>query len=107
MKVYNKILFLLLFLIISNNLFSQLSKIHYIPPLTHEYSIQGNFDSNAPEDQWFYISTPSIDEVPFTIKRSNGDLMYSGVVSNANPWIDRAAPQGTEYDYLFIRREAT
>ena len=107
MKVYNKILFLLLFLIISNNSFSQLSKIHYIPPLTHEYSIQGNFDSNAPEDQWFYISTPSIDQVPFTIKRSNGDLMYSGVVSNANPWIDRAAPQGTEYDYLFIRREAT
>ena len=33
--------------------------------------------------------------------------MYSAVVSNANPWIDRAAPQGVEYDYLFIRREAT
>ena len=33
--------------------------------------------------------------------------MYSAVVSNANPWIARAAPSGVEYGYLFIRREET
>ena len=103
MKKIFKILTLFFAFLVTNNLFSQLSKIHYIPPLTHERS-GNNFDTNAPEDQWFYISTPSVSDVPFTIKRANGDIMYSAVVSNANPWIDRAAPSGVEYGYLFIRR---
>ena len=106
MKNFFKILTLFFAFLVTNNLFSQLSKIHYIPPLTHERS-GNNFDTNAPEDQWFYISTPSVSDVPFTIKRANGDIMYSAVVSNANPWIDRAAPSGVEYGYLFIRREET
>ena len=101
MKNFFKILTLFFAFLVTNNLFSQLSKIHYIPPLTHERS-GNNFDTNAPEDQWFYISTPSVSDVPFTIKRANGDIMYSAVVSNANPWIDRAAPSGVEYGYLFI-----
>ena len=33
--------------------------------------------------------------------------MYSAVVSNANPWIDRAAPNSVEYGYLFINRNDT
>ena len=106
MKNFFKILTLFFAFLVTNNLFSQLSKIHYIPPLTHERS-GNNFDTNAPEDQWFYISTPSVSDVPFTIKRANGDIMYSAVVSNANPWIDRAAPSGVEYGYLFVRREET
>ena len=81
MKNFFKILTLFFAFLVTNNLFSQLSKIHYIPPLTHERS-GNNFDTNAPEDQWFYISTPSVSDVPFTIKRANGDIMYSDVVNN-------------------------
>ena len=60
---------------------AQLSKVHYIPPLT-------SGPSNAdPLDQWFYISTPIKGDVSFKIKPvgSTSDQEISYIVNNANP----------------------
>ena len=56
-----KILYIFV-LIFSCLAFSQLSKTHYIPPLTH--AALGN--ANA-VDQWIYISTPSTSAVNVSI----------------------------------------
>ena len=71
------ILFLLPFGFIG---FAQLSKVHYIPPLT-------SGPSNAdPLDQWFYISTPIKGDVSFKIIAVGGDeLGESYIVNNSNP----------------------
>ena len=58
-----KILYLLIFLFVIQQGNSQLSKIHYIPPLA-----TSNSSNNAPNEQWFHISTPSENDVNFTIK---------------------------------------
>ena len=63
---------------------AQLSKIHYIPPLTA---------SDDPGDQWLYISTPSINPVKFEVKiggalgatADSGTVYNSGTVDNSNP----------------------
>ena len=60
---------------------AQLSKVHYIPPLT-------SGPSNAdPLDQWFYISTPINGDVSFKIKPVGGTLdeEISYIVNNSNP----------------------
>ena len=65
---------LLLFILFSGlQLNSQLSKKHYIPPLT---SASGQ--STAPGDQWLYISTPSVDPINFTVKRADGTIFRTG-----------------------------
>ena len=51
-------------LICINNIQAQLSKKHFIPPLT--YAENGNAN---PENQYFYISTPSNKSVNYTIKQ--------------------------------------
>ncbi len=56
-------LLLFLLLLISNLGFSQLSKTHYIPPLT----TSGSGSSNV-EEQYIYISTPNITDISYTIK---------------------------------------
>ncbi|TBN06397.1 T9SS type B sorting domain-containing protein [Hyunsoonleella flava] len=62
--------------------FSQLSKKHYIPPLTY-----ADANSSLPQDQYLYLSTPSANPVNYTITlvgqppTSN----ISGTVSNALP----------------------
>ncbi|QNM86848.1 T9SS type B sorting domain-containing protein [Polaribacter pectinis] len=60
---------------------AQLSKKHFIPPLT--YAETGNAN---PEDQFFYISTPSNQNVSFRIKQvgfPTNDI--TGVVSSTSP----------------------
>lgn len=60
---------------------AQLSKKHYIPPLT--YAESGNAN---PEDHYFYISTPSNQNVSFTIKQignPSGDITQT--VSSNTP----------------------
>lgn len=68
---------LLLFLFAFSG-FSQLSRIHYIPPLT---------SSDGFTDQYIYISTPNNNDVSYKITPlGNLDIpAYSGVVSNNNP----------------------
>ena len=59
------ILFFTVFCLISiKKTNAQLSKKHFIPPLT--YAETGNAN---PENQYFYISTPSTQNVSYTIKQ--------------------------------------
>ena len=97
MRFLLKIL-LLFFLFSGLQLNSQLSKKHYIPPLT---SASGQ--STAPGDQWLYISTPSVDPINFTVKRADGTIFRTGQVSNANSQEFSAGPTGSS-GYLFIPR---
>lgn len=74
MKKY--ILLLLLALITLKGL-AQFSKTHYIPPLTCQASLA--------EDQYIYISTPSLSNVNFKIIE-NGGITITGTVNNTNPY---------------------
>ena len=107
MKKIFKILYLLVFLFVIQQGNSQLSKIHYIPPLATSTS-----SNNAPNEQWFHISTPSENDVNFTIKRGDGSAYYADTVSNANPWTARANPSNANndfdrYGYLFASENET
>ena len=74
-----KKIFYIFIILFSSFTFSQLSKTHYIPPIT-------SGPSNAdPIDQYIYISTPSAGDVNFTIN-TIGSNSVSGTVSNANPY---------------------
>ena len=53
------------------NVQAQLSKKHFIPPLT--YAETGNAN---PENQYFYISTPSNKSVSYTIKQIGATGLY-------------------------------
>lgn len=81
-KYYFKWFLCLFFTIITFKSFSQLSKKHYIPPLTYADS-----NSSLPQDQYIYISTPSSQNVPFTITQLGQPISsnISGIVSNASP----------------------
>jgi len=86
---------------LSNNAFSQLSKTHYIPPLTN-----ANSGSSRPQDQYIYLSTPRNSNIPFTIKPVGAPTTsyITGVVSNANP---REIPIGSGSGQLFIPSNST
>jgi gliding motility-associated-like protein len=72
----------LIYLILVNTFgFAQLSKIHYIPPIT----TSNNLFANA-EEQYLYVSTPSINPINFKIKQL-GTITIDGVVSKSNPYI--------------------
>uniref|UniRef100_UPI00260825BE IgGFc-binding protein n=1 Tax=uncultured Polaribacter sp. TaxID=174711 RepID=UPI00260825BE len=75
------IVFFLSFLSLQN-INAQLSKKHFIPPLT--YAETGNAN---PEDQYFYISTPSNKNVSFTITQvgSPNSSNINGTVSSTTP----------------------
>ena len=75
----NKII-TLLFILFSSLAFSQLSKVHYIPPITSGIS------NAIPNDQYIYISTPSNELVNFSIKRADGVELASDQVSNTQPY---------------------
>ncbi|MDP5230970.1 MAG: T9SS type B sorting domain-containing protein [Cellulophaga sp.] len=62
--------------------FSQLSKTHYIPPLT-----SAEFGNANPEEQYIYISTPSAGNINYTIipVGQPPTANINGNVSNANP----------------------
>ena len=72
-----KIVLFLFFLFCALNCFSQFSKTHYIPPLI---SVAG-----FAEDQYLYISTPSLTDVNFKII-ANGGNVVNGTVNNNNPY---------------------
>ncbi len=68
-------------LLYTPTLLAQLSKTHYIPPLT-----SAEFGNANPENQYFYISTPSVSDVRYTIKPvGQPESSYiTGVVSRTN-----------------------
>lgn len=74
-------LFILLFLGSVHITFAQLSTKHFIPPLT-----SAEFGNANPENQYFYISTPSTQEVSFVIKPLGqpDSSNITGIVSNTN-----------------------
>ena len=72
-----KAVFFFLFFL-SINCFAQFSKTHYIPPLTAQ--------TNLAEDQYIYISTPSVTNVNFKIIEIGGNVI-TGVASNSNPYV--------------------
>ena len=74
--------------------FSQISKIHYIPPLTANDRQQGGAGS-IPYDQYLYISTPSTTNVNVTIRIvSTGQEITYTDLSNNNPKIYQIADSG-------------
>lgn len=68
-----------LFLLLTLNGFSQLSKTHYIPPLSNATAV-------APGFQAMYISTPSTTNVNFKIIQIGGTII-TGVVSRDTPFV--------------------
>ncbi|WP_264563619.1 T9SS type B sorting domain-containing protein [Flavobacterium sp. N3904] len=71
-----KVLFIILFFF-SINSFAQFSKTHYIPPLISSTGLV--------EDQYLYISTPSLKNVTFKIIANGGSVQY-GTVNSTNPY---------------------
>ncbi|QKJ64434.1 T9SS type B sorting domain-containing protein [Flavobacterium sp. M31R6] len=57
--------------------FAQFSKTHYIPPLISATGLV--------EDQYLYISTPSLTNVNFKIIPNGGSVIY-GTVNSSNPY---------------------
>lgn len=70
------ILFIILF---SINCFSQFSKTHYIPPLSASFNVE-------PQEQYLYISCPSVTPIDFQILQIGGTTI-SGTVSRDTPYI--------------------
>lgn len=70
---------LLLFLLFVSNCFSQFSKTHYIPPLS-------GTDSQAVQNQYIYISSPSTTPVNFQIISLAGPIV-TGTVSRNMPYV--------------------
>lgn len=86
-KIIPKILLLKHFLFIliitfSFKGYSQLSKKHYIPPLT-----SSSFGNANPEDQYLYLSTPSNSTISYTVIPVGQPVSsyITGVVSNTTP----------------------
>jgi gliding motility-associated-like protein len=69
----------ILFLILSITAFSQFSKVHYIPPVSHS-------DSQPVQNQYLYISCPSVTPINFTVKLNDGNVAFTGVVSRDLPY---------------------
>ena len=108
MTKYLKLYILFLFFSITG--FSQISKVHYIPPLTNNKSLSGG--SSIPLDQYMYLSTPSENNVTVTITPLNGNspTTYNNL-NNGNPirYDIGSSWSGTNYvpSQLFVDHETT
>ena len=70
------------FLCLPMALYAQLSKVHYIPPI----SVTTQLGNSQPEDQFIYISTPSVNPITVVIKpvgAARADYIYKTVSNNA------------------------
>ncbi len=70
----------ILFLILSITAYSQFSKVHYLPPVAH-------CTDQPVQNQYLYISCPSITPINFTVKLNNGAVAFAGTVSRNNPYV--------------------
>src|SRR3970282_341249 len=73
---------LLFYTFLSISCFAQFSKTHYIPPLS-------GAEIQAAQEQFLYISTPSVKPVNFKINQLGGTTI-SGTVLRNNPYIFNA-----------------
>jgi len=82
-KLFKGIFFVFTFFL-SLQGFAQLSRTHYIPPLTESGS-----GSSNPQDHYIYISTPKAASFSFTIKPVGLGLgaEITGTVSNTTPYV--------------------
>ncbi|MBD0832063.1 T9SS type B sorting domain-containing protein [Aestuariibaculum sediminum] len=82
LKTNFKIITIILTLCFSVKAFSQLSKTHYIPPLT-----SAEFGNANPEEQYIYISTPNNANINYTIKPVGQTTTnyITGTVSKTSP----------------------
>lgn len=87
-----KLLSFLVFLMCATSAFSQLSKKHFIPPLT---------STDGFTDQYIYISTPKTNNVSYKITPvGNSDLaQYSGIVSNGSPVVQAVLDENGNEDF--------
>lgn len=83
-----KRLLYILIILFSTTVSSQLSKTHYVPPIT------SGIGNAIPNDQYIYISTPIDGLVNFSIKRADGVELQSGQVSNSAPYTYTIASNG-------------
>ena len=60
--------------------YAQLSRTHYIPPIT-----AANNSNATPQNQYLHVSTPSITPVIVTVTEIGGTTSVYDDVSNANP----------------------
>jgi gliding motility-associated-like protein len=72
-----KYLFIILFLIIGVNIYSQLDTVHWMPPL-HSYSVT--------QDHYIYLSTPSPSPFSVTITDGGGTLLANPTISQGTPF---------------------
>ncbi|UMB61000.1 T9SS type B sorting domain-containing protein [Lutibacter sp. A80] len=94
------LIFTLFYFIFGQLSFAQLSKTHYIPPLTNAEIGNAN-----PESQYIYISTPSENEIPYTITPvGSSNNAITGKVSKSNP---QDIYIGTGYSQLFVQSNQT
>ena len=59
-------------ILFASRAFGQLSKVHYIPPI----SISEESGNNSPFEQWIYISTPNNSNVQYVIKPLGGAFFH-------------------------------
>ena len=81
----------------TSSLFSQISKVHYIPPVAYS-----NNGSSVPGDQYIYLSTPSINDVNYTIQEIGGSVVRQDKINNSNPY--RYDVPGTGDTQLAVNR---
>ena len=81
----------------TTSLFSQISKVHYIPPVAYS-----NNGSSVPDDQYIYLSTPSINDVNYTIQEIGGSIVRQDKINNSNPY--RYDVPGTGDTQLAVNR---
>ncbi|MGJ8759732.1 MAG: T9SS type B sorting domain-containing protein [Polaribacter sp.] len=93
-KSFPHVLLFFICFITFQNINAQLSRKHFIPPLT--YAENGNAN---PENQYFYISTPSNQNVSYTITQIGSNDDITGTVTNTSP---QEISIGTGDTQLFI-----
>ncbi|WP_309642528.1 T9SS type B sorting domain-containing protein [Flavobacterium sp.] len=76
-----KKLYLLFFLLFTMGCFAQFSKIHYIPPFSGT-----NDPSGSAQEQYLYISTPSVNPINFRIIQL-GSTIITATVSKSAPYV--------------------
>ena len=76
--------YLLFFLLFSIGCFAQFSKIHYIPPLSGTNDVSG-----SAQEQFLYISTPTVTPVNFRIIQLGGATI-TATVSKSSPYVFNA-----------------
>ena len=75
------------FLCMPLSLFGQLSKVHYIPPI----SVTTQLSNSEPEYQFIYISTPSVNPITVVIKpigAARTDYIYKTISNSAPDYFD-------------------